>query len=226
MKLEILFQFVVPLMFLAIWALTSLLNRDTQPLPQRPTRPGRGLVPAQRRGKGRGRVAARFRRGSEQAPRQVLIERPPERPRTMRRLGRPENVDPRRASTTPTSTSWTTKSSSSTRSPIAGSCRRRWASRPPPGEAGRGPPAVAIAEVVARPPPPGPGGAIAPRTRNPSGALGSGGPVDVAEPRPSARSYAAVVEADAPFRLHDQRGAARDLGLERSSAGPASWLMK
>jgi hypothetical protein len=40
MRLEILFQFIVPLTFLAIWALTSLLNRDTQPLPQRPMRPG------------------------------------------------------------------------------------------------------------------------------------------------------------------------------------------
>jgi len=34
-----LFQFIVPLTFLAIWALTSLLNRDAQPLPPRPMRP-------------------------------------------------------------------------------------------------------------------------------------------------------------------------------------------
>jgi hypothetical protein len=39
MRLEILIQFIVPLMFLAIWALTSLLNRDAQPLPPRPGRP-------------------------------------------------------------------------------------------------------------------------------------------------------------------------------------------
>ncbi len=39
MRFEILIQFIVPLMFLAIWALTSLLNRDAQPLPPRPTRP-------------------------------------------------------------------------------------------------------------------------------------------------------------------------------------------
>ncbi len=39
-QLEILFQFIVPLTFLAIWALTSLLNRETQPLPRRPSRPG------------------------------------------------------------------------------------------------------------------------------------------------------------------------------------------
>ncbi len=35
MRFEILIQFIVPLMFLAIWALTSLLNRDAQPLPPR-----------------------------------------------------------------------------------------------------------------------------------------------------------------------------------------------
>jgi hypothetical protein len=38
MRLEILLQFIVPLTFLAIWALTSLLNRDAQPLPPRPSR--------------------------------------------------------------------------------------------------------------------------------------------------------------------------------------------
>ncbi|QEH32876.1 hypothetical protein OJF2_13610 [Aquisphaera giovannonii] len=40
MRLEILIQFIVPLTFLAIWALTTLLNRDAQPLPPRPARPG------------------------------------------------------------------------------------------------------------------------------------------------------------------------------------------
>jgi hypothetical protein len=39
MRLEFLIQFIVPLAFLAIWALTSLLNRDAQPLPPRPGRP-------------------------------------------------------------------------------------------------------------------------------------------------------------------------------------------
>ncbi len=39
MRFEFLIQFIVPLMFLAIWALTSLLNRDAQPLPPRPGRP-------------------------------------------------------------------------------------------------------------------------------------------------------------------------------------------
>src|SRR5262249_11730354 len=42
MRLEFLLQFIVPLTFLAIWALTSLLNRDAQPLPQRP---GVGRMP-------------------------------------------------------------------------------------------------------------------------------------------------------------------------------------
>src|SRR5271165_6299281 len=45
MRFEVLIQFIVPLTFLAIWALTSILNRDAQPLPPRPTRlPGPGGV--------------------------------------------------------------------------------------------------------------------------------------------------------------------------------------
>ena len=51
MRLEFLLQFIVPLTFLAIWALTSLLNRDAQPLPPRP---GAGRGP----GGGPGRVGA------------------------------------------------------------------------------------------------------------------------------------------------------------------------
>ena len=44
--LETLSQFIVPLIFLAIWALTSILNRDGQPLPRRPAAgPGRGPGP-------------------------------------------------------------------------------------------------------------------------------------------------------------------------------------
>lgn len=61
MKLEILFQFIVPLMFLAIWALTSLLNRDAQPLPPRPGRPNEpgGFRPGERaQGRGESRTSA------------------------------------------------------------------------------------------------------------------------------------------------------------------------
>lgn len=62
---ELLVQFIVPLTFLAIWALTSILNRDAQPLPQRPRRPGeRGPDPA---------AEARRRREEERAERR---ERP------------------------------------------------------------------------------------------------------------------------------------------------------
>lgn len=39
MRLDSLLQFIIPLTFLAIWALTSLLNRDSQPLPPRPGAP-------------------------------------------------------------------------------------------------------------------------------------------------------------------------------------------
>ncbi len=55
MRLEFLLQFIVPLTFLAIWALTSLLNRDAQPLPQRP---GAGRVPGP--GPARGGVGGGF----------------------------------------------------------------------------------------------------------------------------------------------------------------------
>jgi hypothetical protein len=51
MRIDHLFQFIVPLTFLAIWALTSLFNREAQPLPPRTgrapnpagPRPGGGL---------------------------------------------------------------------------------------------------------------------------------------------------------------------------------------
>ena len=39
MRFENIFQFIVPLTFFAIWALTSLFNREAQPLPPRPGRP-------------------------------------------------------------------------------------------------------------------------------------------------------------------------------------------
>ena len=59
MKLEFLLQFIVPLTFLAIWALTSLLNRDAQPLPPRP---GAGRGPGVGTGAGRGRRGILARR--------------------------------------------------------------------------------------------------------------------------------------------------------------------
>src|SRR5689334_1535404 len=79
MKLDILLQFIVPLSFLAIWALTSLLNRDAQPLPPRPmrglgpggARPGTGLPPLDR---GDLAAAARYQGGGRLSP--VVVERP------------------------------------------------------------------------------------------------------------------------------------------------------
>jgi hypothetical protein len=44
MRLDNLVQYIVPLTFLAIWALTSLFNREAQPLPPRSGN-GRGLGP-------------------------------------------------------------------------------------------------------------------------------------------------------------------------------------
>jgi hypothetical protein len=43
-----LFQFIVPLTFLAIWALTALFNREAQPLPPRTGRPSRPNGPGPR----------------------------------------------------------------------------------------------------------------------------------------------------------------------------------
>src|SRR5438045_4143210 len=56
MRIDTLIPFIVPLLFLAIWALTSILNRDAQPLPPRPGRaPGTGVGPgAVRTGPGAG----------------------------------------------------------------------------------------------------------------------------------------------------------------------------
>lgn len=39
MRIDALYPYIVPLTFLAIWALTSLFNREAQPLPPRPGRP-------------------------------------------------------------------------------------------------------------------------------------------------------------------------------------------
>ena len=39
MRLDSLYQYMVPLAFIAIWAMTSIFNRETQPLPPRTSRP-------------------------------------------------------------------------------------------------------------------------------------------------------------------------------------------
>ncbi|WP_165226562.1 hypothetical protein [Aquisphaera insulae] len=59
MRLENLIPYIVPLTFVAIWALTSLLNRDPQPLPPRPGRPaGPRMGPGPGLGSGPGGMAA------------------------------------------------------------------------------------------------------------------------------------------------------------------------
>lgn len=63
-NLEALSQFIVPLVFLAIWALTSLLNRDGQPLPKRP-----GVAPGPRPGFGPAAGAEQGRRDALAAAR-------------------------------------------------------------------------------------------------------------------------------------------------------------
>lgn len=83
---ELLIQFIVPLTFLAIWALTSILNRDGQPLPQRPQRPG-GPRPdpaaeeARRRREKARAAAERSWEGVGEGPSSVAPPRPePRRP--------------------------------------------------------------------------------------------------------------------------------------------------
>ena len=79
MRLEILLQFIVPLTFLAIWALTSLLNREAQPLPPRP---GRGPVPGGSRPgmstpmAGRGDLSVQSRYAAGARPTAPVAERP------------------------------------------------------------------------------------------------------------------------------------------------------
>jgi hypothetical protein len=46
MRFDILIQFLVPLAIMAMWALTSLLNREAQPLPTRGTPPNPGPGPS------------------------------------------------------------------------------------------------------------------------------------------------------------------------------------
>lgn len=82
-RLEALSQIIVPLIFLAIWAITSLLNRDAQPLPQRPARPGgrpgpNALGPAARRSEPSSLPGSTRRPGGEGPPRNGSDRRPGE----------------------------------------------------------------------------------------------------------------------------------------------------
>jgi len=97
MRLEILFQFIVPLTFLAIWALTSLLNRDTQPLPQRPMRPGARPEPGPSAGAGPGQGLPGNRRVAtgERSQAEGLVRGPSPRDATVRPTAASPEPDPR-----------------------------------------------------------------------------------------------------------------------------------
>ena len=85
MRIESLIQFIVPLTFLAIWALTSLFNREAQPLPPRSgrvpgpggagPRPGLGTQTARPPGERRQEPFAR----PTSAARQAAQQKPPQR---------------------------------------------------------------------------------------------------------------------------------------------------
>ncbi len=89
MRIDTLIPFIVPLLFLAIWALTSILNRDGQPLPPRPGRaPGTGLGPGPvRTGPGTGagnRIPGQAAPRPASAPLQGRAQGPDYRPRRSR----------------------------------------------------------------------------------------------------------------------------------------------
>ena len=81
MHIDNLFQFIVPLTFLAIWALTSLFNREAPPLPQRmgrPQPPG-GPGSAILRSEALNRDPS-LRWAPPSAPDRPVVRRPPGRP--------------------------------------------------------------------------------------------------------------------------------------------------
>ena len=76
MRIEQLYQFIVPLMFLAIWAITSLFSKEAQPLPPRTSRPpGPGGPNGPRPGAGTGQSGMQPWRAESFAR-----ENPPPRP--------------------------------------------------------------------------------------------------------------------------------------------------
>ncbi len=142
MKAELLLQFIVPLTFLAIWALTSLLNRDAQPLPPRPgrapgagggPRPGMGIPPA-----GRGEAAGPPRSVGASRPAPSPVERqapvrwagPPAqgRPLGTGRAGGPDDgiviLESENRTSAGSTSSFSPSSSASTRSARAATSRR------------------------------------------------------------------------------------------------------
>ena len=163
MRLEILIQFIVPLTFLAIWALTSLLNRDAQPLPPRPGRPGGGPGAAPSLARGPGQAEARPPAAPLQPRPSVASPAPPPSqaasawpgpgppPSSRDRLGprRPQNLDeaivyiengPGPRGGTRTGAGSQSSSRSSRTSPARRSFRGRSAASPPPAPQGRSEP--------------------------------------------------------------------------------------
>jgi hypothetical protein len=90
-RIDNLFQFIVPLTFLAIWALTSLLNREAQPLPPRTGRPKppNGLGPGP--GTLRSELVNRDPNARWGAPTAGERPAPPTAPASRRPAGRPDD---------------------------------------------------------------------------------------------------------------------------------------
>ncbi len=90
MKIEQLYQFIVPLMFLAIWALTSLFSRESQPLPPRTSRPPGPNPNGPRQGAGDGRQPLQDWRAETFARETSPSPRPTPDPSPSRRTPRPQ----------------------------------------------------------------------------------------------------------------------------------------
>jgi hypothetical protein len=91
MRIENLIQFIVPLTFLAIWALTSLFNREAQPLPPRSGRMPGPVGP--RPGLGQQPVRAPAERRQEPFARPNMQPQEPQRRPTQQRTTRPSDDD-------------------------------------------------------------------------------------------------------------------------------------
>jgi len=128
MHIDNLFQFIVPLTFLAIWALTSLFNREAQPLPPRVGRP------QPPNGPGKGVASATVRSEALNRDPSLRWSSPPagDRPVSRRPAGRPdeeiliieETRRPSAASATRSSAGGATRRGARTRTAPAGTPKR------------------------------------------------------------------------------------------------------
>jgi hypothetical protein len=139
MHFDNLFQFIVPLTFLAIWALTSLFNREAQPLPPRTGRPLPPGGPGSGPGSGPGGASMMNRDptlrwgppADRPTPRRPAVGgRPDEEILIIEETRRPSSTPP--GSTSPMITTTTTTTTTTIRPGAGGGSRRGGRPRPAP----------------------------------------------------------------------------------------------